>query len=142
MQIKPKHQQWNTETCKWDTQRLMLIINQLTGFKTCQSAVFRWSEETHLESLWKWANSVRPCQTPLFKLRTLSFSLKKQWKRHNTEKNKLYNFGFSSCFWKWWMILFFFFFFFLCNKVLLKYKGDRESFWHRHQKGAERVPAC
>ena len=21
----------------------------------------------------------------------------------------------------------------LCNKVLLKYKGDRESFWHRHQ---------
>ena len=27
----------------------------------------------------------------------------------------------------------------LCNKVLLKYKGDRESFWHRHQKGAERV---
>ena len=30
----------------------------------------------------------------------------------------------------------------LCNKVLLKYKGDRESFWHRHQKGAERVPAC
>ena len=30
----------------------------------------------------------------------------------------------------------------LCNKVLLKYKGDRESFWHRHQKGAERIPAC
>ena len=30
----------------------------------------------------------------------------------------------------------------LCNKVLLKYKGDRESFWHRYQKGAERVPAC
>ena len=28
----------------------------------------------------------------------------------------------------------------LCNKVLLKYKRDRESFWHRHQKGAERVP--
>ena len=28
----------------------------------------------------------------------------------------------------------------LCNKVLLKYKGDRESFWHRHQKRAERVP--
>ena len=27
-----------------------------------------------------------------------------------------------------------------CNKVLLKYKGDRESFWHRHQKGVERVP--
>ena len=25
----------------------------------------------------------------------------------------------------------------LCNKVLLKYKGDRESFSHRHQKGAE-----
>ena len=25
----------------------------------------------------------------------------------------------------------------LCNKVLLKYKEDRESFWHRHQKGAE-----
>ena len=25
----------------------------------------------------------------------------------------------------------------LCNKGLLKYKGDRESFWHRHQKGAE-----
>ena len=30
----------------------------------------------------------------------------------------------------------------LSNKVLLKYKGDRESFWHRHQKGAERVPPC
>ena len=30
----------------------------------------------------------------------------------------------------------------LCNKVLLKCEGDRESFWHRHQKGAERVPAC
>ena len=29
----------------------------------------------------------------------------------------------------------------LCKKVLLKYKGDRESFRHRHQKGAERVPA-
>ena len=28
----------------------------------------------------------------------------------------------------------------LCNKVLLKYKRDREHFWHRHQKGAERVP--
>ena len=28
----------------------------------------------------------------------------------------------------------------VCNKVLLNYKGDRESFWHRHQKGAERVP--
>ena len=28
----------------------------------------------------------------------------------------------------------------LCNKVLLKYKWDRESFWHRHQKGPERVP--
>ena len=28
----------------------------------------------------------------------------------------------------------------LCNKVLLKYKTDRESFWHRHQKGAERYP--
>ena len=22
----------------------------------------------------------------------------------------------------------------LCNKVLLKYKGDRENFWHRHQR--------
>ena len=28
----------------------------------------------------------------------------------------------------------------LCNKVLLKYKGDRQSFRHGHQKGAERVP--
>ena len=28
----------------------------------------------------------------------------------------------------------------LYNKVLLKYKRDRESFWHRHKKGAERVP--
>ena len=27
----------------------------------------------------------------------------------------------------------------LCNKVLLKDKGDRESFWYRNQKGAERV---
>ena len=25
----------------------------------------------------------------------------------------------------------------VCNKVLLKYKGDRESFWHRHQKWAK-----
>ena len=30
----------------------------------------------------------------------------------------------------------------LCNKVLLKYKRDRESFRHRHQKGAETVPPC
>ena len=30
----------------------------------------------------------------------------------------------------------------LCDKVLLKYKRHRESFWHRHQKGAERVPPC
>ena len=30
----------------------------------------------------------------------------------------------------------------LCNKVLLKYKRDRESFWHRHQKRAERVPSA
>ena len=30
----------------------------------------------------------------------------------------------------------------MCNKVLLKYERDRESFWHRHQKGAERVPFC
>ena len=28
----------------------------------------------------------------------------------------------------------------LCNKVLLKYKGDRESFWR--QKGAEIVSPC
>ena len=28
----------------------------------------------------------------------------------------------------------------LCDKVLLKYKRNRESFWHRHQKGEERVP--
>ena len=28
----------------------------------------------------------------------------------------------------------------LCNKVLLKYKGDREGFLHRHQKGAEEYP--
>ena len=30
----------------------------------------------------------------------------------------------------------------LCDKVLLKYKRDRQSFWHRHQKGAERMPPC
>ena len=30
----------------------------------------------------------------------------------------------------------------LCNKVLLKYKRDRESFWHRHPKGAEKIPPC
>ena len=30
----------------------------------------------------------------------------------------------------------------LCNKVLLKYKRDIESFWHRHQKGSQRVPHC
>ena len=28
----------------------------------------------------------------------------------------------------------------MCNKVLLKCKRDRENFWQRHQKGAERVP--
>ena len=26
----------------------------------------------------------------------------------------------------------------VCNKVLLKHKRDRESFWHRHQKRAEK----
>ena len=30
----------------------------------------------------------------------------------------------------------------LCNKLLLKYRRDGENFWHRHQKGAERVPPC
>ena len=30
----------------------------------------------------------------------------------------------------------------LCNRVLLKYKKDRESFRHRHQKRAERVSPC
>ena len=30
----------------------------------------------------------------------------------------------------------------VCNKALLKYKGDGESFWHRHQKGVERVSSC
>ena len=30
----------------------------------------------------------------------------------------------------------------LCNKVLLKYRRDRESFGHRHQKGAGKVPPC
>ena len=29
---------------------------------------------------------------------------------------------------------------FLCDKVLLKYERDRESFWHRHPKGPERAP--
>ena len=28
----------------------------------------------------------------------------------------------------------------LCNKVSLKYKGDRESFCHRHQKGQKEYP--
>ena len=28
----------------------------------------------------------------------------------------------------------------LCNKALLKYKGERESFWHRHQKGQKEYP--
>ena len=27
----------------------------------------------------------------------------------------------------------------LCNKILLKYKRNREIFWQRHQKGAERM---
>ena len=31
---------------------------------------------------------------------------------------------------------------FLCNKVLLKYKRDSESFWYRRQKGAERMSPC
>ena len=26
----------------------------------------------------------------------------------------------------------------LCNKILLKYKRDRENFWHRHQKGGRK----
>ena len=30
----------------------------------------------------------------------------------------------------------------LHDKVLLKYERDGQSFWHRHQKGAERVPPC
>ena len=30
----------------------------------------------------------------------------------------------------------------LCDKDLLKHKRDSESFWHRHQKGAERAPPC
>ena len=30
----------------------------------------------------------------------------------------------------------------LYNKVLYKYKSDNQSFWHKHQKGAERVPPC
>ena len=30
----------------------------------------------------------------------------------------------------------------LCSKVLLKSKRDRESFWHRQQKGTESVPPC
>ena len=29
---------------------------------------------------------------------------------------------------------------FLCNKVLLTYSRDRESFWHRHKKGTENAP--
>ena len=29
----------------------------------------------------------------------------------------------------------------LCNKVFIKVK-KRESFWHRHQKGAERISPC
>ena len=31
---------------------------------------------------------------------------------------------------------------FLCSQVLLKYNRGTESFWHRHQKGTERMPAC
>ena len=31
---------------------------------------------------------------------------------------------------------------FLRSKVLLKYNRDRESFWHRYQKGTEKVPPC
>ena len=30
----------------------------------------------------------------------------------------------------------------LCSKVLLKYNRDRESFWHRPQKGTERIYPC
>ena len=30
----------------------------------------------------------------------------------------------------------------VCSKVLLKNKKDRESFWHRHQKGARECPHC
>ena len=28
----------------------------------------------------------------------------------------------------------------LCNQVSLKYKGDREGFWHRHHKGTKEYP--
>ena len=42
----------------------------------------------------------------------------------------------------WFLKPSFIYLFFMCHKVLLKYKGDRESFWRRHQKGAERVPPC
>ena len=28
----------------------------------------------------------------------------------------------------------------LCNKILLKYKGDRESFSYRHQRGQKEYP--
>ena len=28
----------------------------------------------------------------------------------------------------------------LCSRVLLKWKRDRESFWHRHQKGGGECP--
>ena len=31
---------------------------------------------------------------------------------------------------------------FLCSQVLLKYNRGTESFWHRPQKGTERMPAC
>ena len=30
----------------------------------------------------------------------------------------------------------------LGSKILLKYKWDRESFWHRLQKGVENIPPC
>ena len=31
---------------------------------------------------------------------------------------------------------------FLCNKVSLKYKGDGESFRHRHKKAGRKRPHC
>lgn len=75
-------------------------INRLWNLSTC-SIQMKWRNTSW--KLQKWADWVRPCQTPLLKLRSLFCSLEK-YKRHNADKNKLYDFGFSSCFWKWWMI--------------------------------------
>ena len=65
-------------------------------------------------SLWPWKVVVEPQKTPGFLAsRGEEFNLRPEMRLDRSEL--------------------------LCNKVLLKYKREREI-WHRHQRGTERVP--